>query len=196
VWLDFGGAADLTVAGYHDLAFAPFEGALISESYGDATNEIRQAIVETLAASDAEYAVTVLRSDQTPRPSEPHATIYFGGSSESQLGAADNVDAYNADPTQSAIVFVESFGVYETMRLPPEEMGRMIGNVASHELGHLVGLYHVCEPDDPMVEAQACSAYDMAAPQRFGIADLLPCVFPVGRQNAPLLLEATVGLRP
>ncbi len=77
------------------------------------------------------------------------------------------------------------------MQLTPDEMGIMIGNVGSHELGHLLGLYHTREPHDVMDTTG--TAWELAENQRFDRAALEPSVFPVGMENSPMLLRDTVG---
>ena len=123
-----------------------------------------------------------------------HAAVHFGYDDPSQLGQADNVDAYNTDPAQHAIVFVERFAEYWTMKLSPPEMGQMIGNTACHELGHLLGLHHT-HAADHIMDISAGDAYDMAGDRNFALADLDRNVFPIGKLNAPQLLAETVGLR-
>lgn len=195
VWLNFAGVSDLTIGTCKSLSFGPFDAARIGDCYTGTTAEIKQAIADAVLRNYADYNLFVLNSDETPEPPEPYTTIHVGGYGEAQLGVADNVDAYNADPQQNAIVFVESFAPYWTMHLSPGQMGRMIGNVASHELGHLLGLYHVYEAGNLMAEAAVCTAWDLANQQDFEPADLDPCVFPTGRLDASQLLEDTLGLR-
>ena len=107
------------------------------------------------------------------------------------LGLADNVDRYNNDPSQTAVVFIDGFAPFEVMQLTPEEMGIMIGNVGSHELGHLLGLYHTRDPNDLMDTTG--TAWELAENQRFDRAALEASVFPVGLENSPMLLSDTVG---
>lgn len=195
VWLDFRGAVGLRINRYDNLAFGAFSGAMIGEQFADTTDEIKQLIVDTLLRNYADYNITVMTSDTTVPPSEPYTTVYFGGRGDAQLGVAANVDAYNADPQQNAVVFVEALADYEGMPLTVAQVGTMLGNIASHELGHLLGLHHVRGGENVMSRADADTIWDMAGPQHFGHADLDPQIFPVGRLHAPRLLEETVGVR-
>ena len=195
VWLNFTGVSNLSINKYDGLSFGPFSGSMVGEQFADATDEIKQLIVDTLLDNCADYNVTILTSDTTTQPPEPYTTIYFGGRGDAQLGVADGVDGYNADPRQNAVVFVEALSEYENMALTVPRLGTMIGNIASHELGHLLGLHHVRDGDNVMNRADGSTVWDMVAPQHFARADLDPHVFPVGQLNAPRLLEETVGLR-
>jgi hypothetical protein len=195
VWLNFTGVSNLSINKYDGLSFGPFSGSMVGEQFADATDEIKQLIVDTLLDNYADYNVTILTSDTTTQPPEPYTTIHFGGRGDAQLGVADNVDGYNADPRQNAVVFVEALAEYENMALTVPRLGTMIGNIASHELGHLLGLHHVQDGHHVMNRAESGTIWDMTAPQHFDLAELDPDVFPVGQLNAPRLLEETVGRR-
>ena len=195
VWLDFGGASGLNINRYGSLSFGAFSGSMIGERFADATDELKQLIVDTLLRNFADYNITVMTSDTTALPSEPYTTVYFGGRGDAQLGVADNVDAYNGNPQQNAVVFVEALADYEGVPLTVAQVGTMLGNIASHELGHLLGLHHVRGGENVMSRADANTIWDMAGPQQFDHADLDQQIFPVGRLHVPRLLEETVGLR-
>jgi len=194
VWLNFTGVSNFSINKYDGLSFGPFSGSVVGEQFADATDDIKQLIVDALLHNYADYNVTILTSDTTTQPPQPYATIYFGGRGDAQLGVADNVDSYNADPQQNAVVFVEALVEYENMALTVPRLGTMIGNIASHELGHLLGLHHVRDGDNVMNRADGSTVWDMVVPQHFARADLDSHVFPVGQLNAPRLLEETVGL--
>jgi hypothetical protein len=70
----------------------------------------------------------------------------------------------------------------------------MVGNVASHEFGHLLGLFHTQLPPDLMDTSG--TAWDLAGQQAFSRAPLEPSVFPAGFENSPARLAETVGVVP
>ncbi len=195
VWLNFGGASGVSVHGQEPISFAAFDGAAIDpDLYAGTTDEIKAAIVAAMREDYAGYNVQIISSDEAPQPAGAVSIVHFGGSSPGLLGLADSVDNYNADQTQAAVVYIESFAPYRTMRLTPEEMGVMIANVASHELGHLLGLYHTVNHSDLMDSTG--SAWDLAGQQDFVGGALEPTVFATGYEDAPTLLLQTVGPDP
>jgi hypothetical protein len=194
VWLNFGGAADLRIHAREAVTFASFDAAALGPAYTGATEVVKAAIVATMREDYGGYDVTILTSDDGPPPEGPYATVSFGSYDEQLLGLADSVDQYNADLWQNAIIYVEAFAAYAVMGLSDEEMGDMVGNVASHEFGHLVGLFHTQLPPDLMDTSG--TAWDLAGQQAFSRAPLEPSVFPAGFENSPARLAETVGVVP
>lgn len=195
VWLNFAGGGDVSVHARTGLSFGSFEARTLGAAYADQTETVKAAIVAAMREDYEGYNVTILSSDDGPPPTTgPYATLHFGGYDGRLLGLADNVDQYNADRWQSAIVFVGSFADFAVMGLDAEGMGQMIGNVASHELGHLLGLFHTRLPEDIMDTTG--TAWDLAGNQSFLRGPLEQSVFPVGYENSPWRLAETVGVRP
>ncbi len=192
VWLNFDGATDLRIHGRNPVSFPPFDAGSLGPGYGGATQVVKAAILATMQEDYADYDVTILTSDDGPPPEGAVATLYFGSYDAQLLGLADSVDQYNVDPWQNDIIYVAGFADFAIMGLDDQEMGDMIGNVASHEFGHLLGLFHTQLPVDLMDTSG--TAWDLAGPQAFERAPLEATVFPFGFEDSPARLAETVGV--
>ncbi len=194
VYLNFAGGSGVRVQNRAALSFPAFDAASLGSAYVGLTDEIKRGIVATVRADYAPYDVIIMTSDEGPLPSGSVAVLHFGGNDPRLLGLAAGVDLYNSQPGGVAVIYTDSFAPFAAMRLEPAEFASMIGNTASHELGHLLGLFHTRQPDDVMDTTG--SAWDLVGEQTLGTAPLEPTVFAVGSQNAPAILAAAVGLSP
>jgi hypothetical protein len=171
----------------------PFDAGDIDPAYAGQTAAIKQHIIQTVEDSYRGFGLEVYDTDFRPAPAGvPVSRVLFGRTNSFALGIAQMVDAYNHDPTDSSIVFIDDFAPTLFGRLlTPEEVGKAIGNVTAHEIGHLVGLSHVNEPTDIM--STAGGRFRVIDTLTFQESPLDPLVFPMGAQDEPLLLGEILG---
>ena len=106
---------------------------------------------------------------------------------------AEGVDLYNADFCDDAIIFTESFTPSLFTGTPTAlELGTAIGNVGSHEAGHLLGLNHTSDDLDLMDDRSDADAF--LDDQEFKEAPLSSDIMAIGTQDGVLLLSEIVGL--
>ena len=195
VLLDFnGGILDIPILGRTRIN--PFDSGKIAAIYAEQNRIIQEWIVEAIVENFSGVDVIFLTSDDTDATEfESLSTLFFGSFSLVALGASQGVDAYNLNCCDDGLVFTESFGPAAFGFQPTAEaLSVAIGNVASHELGHLFGLNHVTDPAAVMDELSP--GVHLLADQEFKLAPLAPTVFPLGDQNAPLLLTEILGAVP
>jgi hypothetical protein len=153
----------------------------------------------------AAYDLTVL-TDADPPPAEPYSVIYIGAIDPpfDYYGLAEIVDAGNEYHDDIAIVDAGQTFLEAARLLGPDTHGRALGLIAAHEMGHLLGLYHVTDPDALMTGSQ-CQGTDVninrmlqrnlkTAPLTLVAADLKEWV--VGIQNPHDYLLHTLGPKP
>jgi len=190
--LDFDGASvDSPTLG--QITVPSFDASAISPIYQNDTQTIKETIRAVFEQNFERFNVTIITTDDTGLPSESDASrIYFGGFDAQAFGIAENVDVYNADLCDDAIIFTESFSTRVFSFAPTaEEMGTAIGNVACHEAGHLLGLNHVDDDRALMDDQSAADAF--LDDQEFMEAPLSGDIMRIGTQDAALLLVETVG---
>ena len=146
VVLHFGGQADVTFrSGY----LVPAQVGAIDDP------AVRQAATEQFRAIYAPYNVTVL-TDSDPQPAEPFGVVYIGPADLStyNYGISEIIDSRNAYQDDIAVVDTNQPALEVAGLLGPETYGRAIGTIAAHEMGHLLGLEHVADPDALMTGVQ------------------------------------------
>ncbi|MCB9851366.1 MAG: matrixin family metalloprotease [Phycisphaerales bacterium] len=191
VYLDFDGGSNVVIASRAGVDIPKFSGSLIDDSFADATDELRNFVIDRVRSDYAPYDVTIISSTEEPPPAQQHTTVFFGSYSPTLLGIADSVDTYNDRPVQEAIVFVDTFSIFMSQEPTLEEMGDALANVASHEIGHLLGLHHTKDPLGIM--DTSATLRQMLKPQVFTRSPINGDTFHVGYQDAPLTLLDNVG---
>ncbi|NLX14925.1 MAG: hypothetical protein GXY44_14925 [Phycisphaerales bacterium] len=150
--LNFAGGR-VELGGGNHLTIAPFDAGNIDAMYAGRTEQVKRWIVRTVRQNFARFDLTIYSTDDAPDlPDDGVSIVYFGGYDAGGLGIALNgTDFYNCDRNDVAVVFTERF-TPDLFTDPPDatRLGVAIGNIASHEAGHLFGLSHVRDAADVM----------------------------------------------
>jgi len=183
---------------FDSITVGPFDAGAIHPNYAGATDAMKSVIRQTIERNYARFEIEFPHTDEPnvaiALSGREYARVVFGGFNSQAFGAAESVDLYNTQPIDSAIVFTESFEPgFFSLTPTAEELAVAIGNVASHEIGHLLGLHHV--RDATAVMDEASPAVTLLATQDFKSARLSPSIFPLGLQDSADLLGVTLGWR-
>ncbi len=191
VFLDWNGGQNIVIenVGVYDLDEFSAADVGLSDNQTEALKDRVQEIVADLYIN---YDFTLLNSDDHAVPTVEHTTVYFGGYSQQAFAISQQIDSYNSDKSDNAIVYTESY--QGAFRSTPtfNEMALALSNTVAHEVGHLLGLVHTHDCSSLM--DSTCYNDAMLREQEFKLTTLAESVFPFGYQPAEDLLEWTLGL--
>ncbi len=190
--LNFVGGAAVEIRNVGTFNIPPFDAGRIDAAYEGETEEIRDQIVAVVRAKYAAFDVEVLASTEDAPVDEARvSTIYFGAASRTVFGISEQVDTWNRDCCDDGIVYTDGFDNSFSNRPSSALIAVAIGQVAAHEAGHLLGLSHVADVVDLMDTSGVSST--LLREQVFKRSILDRSVFPLGFQDGPKYLRATVG---
>jgi hypothetical protein len=193
VWLDFEGGDYVRIGLEPVELMRPFSAESISDRLAGQTDYIIDLVLAHMRQDYAGLNVTLVDSRHSTEPTDVHSSLFFGNYSAAYLGLADNVDTGNAALQQEAIIYSEDLALWESLRPSAEEVALALANIASHELGHLLGLEHSAEAGCVMATAGSARQV-LEVDSAFQRSRLQSDVFPVGYQNSPVLLTQNVGV--
>ena len=191
VFLDWDGGQDVRVENVGTFDLDPFDAGDLGPYTGQ-TELMKDRIQQVVADRYEDLNLVLLNSDDHALPTVPHSTVYFGGESFEAFAVSEQIDTFNADPTDDSIIFT---GAYRDafFKIPSfEQMATAVGNTTAHEIGHLLGLVHTADCDSLM--DSTCGNNSILSAQSFKLAALDDTVFPAGWQDARELLEWALGL--
>jgi len=172
------------------------------------TQELKAAIMAEVEGVYAGFNIQFFSSDDGVTPALPFQTVYIGGSTPDWLlGVSDYIDPRNETTTGTAIVYatgIAELGIGGFFANPADDtatLGRAIGRVAAHQIGQLLGLRNTDDPTDIMQGSDVRQVGDPTIPRILKTSlvtasEQVGDLGPIGFQDAPLLLQETVGLAP
>jgi hypothetical protein len=204
VYLNFAGGMDFTVAGLPPFTFGEFDANDINSAWGAAeTATIKTKIIEAMEdaytnGDGKRYNITFVSSDDAEWPGPNSLVLHFGGNiieGDFALGIADYIDPRNDTVAGNGAIFTDDWSVLFFPAATAAEMGEVIGQVAAHETGHLLGMRHVEEEEDDIMY----TPFDDLRPRMFLNSPLSgreQFNAQIGFQNGPRYLEEVLGLMP
>ena len=191
VLLNFDGASGIEFAGRAAVDIPPFEAGAVSETLIGETESLAGLVLEAVRDDFVGLDVDVYSSRGEPPPETDITVIHFGAYDPKLLGVAENIDEFNERTVQEAIVFTDTFSVFNVLDPSIEDYAQALANVASHEIGHLLGLVHTA--DETGLMDITASLRQLMRDQVFSVSPLESFTMPLGFQDAPATLVDSVG---
>ncbi len=191
VLLDFDGAT-VSIPGDRTYTIGAFDASRVDSRLAGRDDELILSVQNELEDRFDGYGVDFYTtSDPGLVDDGTYARLVFGGQSFSTFGLAQSVDHYNQNPVDEAIIFTDGWANAFSHLPTVNDLFTSLGNVAAHEMGHLLGLEHTADVTGLMDSAG--TADTILVDQQFKLSILYDEVFPFGWQDAPTLLLDTVG---
>ncbi len=191
VYLNFDGMDNVRIGSRPPVDVPVFDAAAIDESFAGYTDEIIDNVVALMQQDYTGLNIHFHSSRDEPPPDGPHSVLHFGEFDDELLGVAENVDEYNLSISQNAVIFTDTFGAFSVLDPSVEEISQALANVASHEAGHLLGLYH--SADARGIMDVTASLRQMLGDQSFLRSPLHEEYFPAGFQDSLQMLVENIG---
>ncbi|NQT87650.1 hypothetical protein HQ560_12845, partial [bacterium] len=194
VYLNFlgGNAPYLADADYFGPGTDTYQGPFEASDFGfNVQTDTQTMINQIVAKTEAMYAAYSRINFTTQRPfTGDYAEVIIGGDVGSfigLLGVADSIDSLNGDQSDMCVVFGGEFADIwsPASGYTMDEITTALGNTVAHELGHILGLEHQQQLDDPTYLLMAYG--QNTQPQEFGRGALVH--FLIGYQNDDVLLR-------
>lgn len=185
VYVDFNGIDYVNIGGIQLYNLKPF--SEIDMSY--TPRLLAEDILDIVEADYSGYKITFISSYNQAAPTGEHSTVYVTASKGDYYGLAEDVDWYDENKQDNAVVFA---GVMTLPGISRTQFVQLVANVLSHEVGHLVGLVHT--DDDTEIMDQVTPTAALEQDQIFGRSPLASDEFPIGYQDALELLAFSIGL--
>ncbi len=194
VLLDFdGGTIDMPLDG--TFTMGAFDASRVSDQLVGQDALVKQGIKDYMEDVYDGYDIDFYSTEDPMLPSGDYSTVLFGtGYADAGFfGLSETLDHYNQIHTDNAVIVTEVWSdAFEGITTTVDQLITSLGNVAAHELGHMLGLVHVFDVLDIMDNMGGSDA--LLAEQSIARSKLdTDQMFPFGWQNAPVLLTETLG---